>query len=136
MVRRVLEQGFALTEAAEAAGMSARTARKWVRQYRAEGGGGAARSQLRSQARPQLDAAERVEAITALGRLRMTGPEIAELLEMATSTVSAVLKRVGPGKRPPVATRPAQPLPSARGLVGWISTSRSWAGSAAVPGTE
>jgi transposase InsO family protein len=41
---------------------------------------------------------ERVEAIAALRRLRLTGPEIAELLEMATSTVSAVLKRIGLGK--------------------------------------
>jgi len=37
MVRRVLEEGVALTEAAEAAGVSARTARKWVRRYREEG---------------------------------------------------------------------------------------------------
>ena len=34
---RVLEDGVALTEAAEAAGVSARTARKWVGRYRAEG---------------------------------------------------------------------------------------------------
>ena len=37
MVRRVLEEGIALMEAAEAAGVSARTARKWVGRYRAEG---------------------------------------------------------------------------------------------------
>jgi transposase InsO family protein len=37
--------------------------------------------------------------IAALRRLRFTGPEIAELLEMATSTVSAVLKRIGLGRR-------------------------------------
>jgi transposase InsO family protein len=41
---------------------------------------------------------ERVEAIAALRRLRMTGPEIAELLGMATSTVSAVLARIGLGR--------------------------------------
>jgi len=40
MVRRVLEEGIALTEAAEAAGVSARTARKWVGRYRAEGEAG------------------------------------------------------------------------------------------------
>jgi transposase-like protein len=37
MVRRVLEEGVALTEAAEAAGVSARTAGKWVRRYREQG---------------------------------------------------------------------------------------------------
>jgi transposase InsO family protein len=36
--------------------------------------------------------------IALLRRLRMTGPEIAEVLEMATATVSAVLKRIGHGK--------------------------------------
>lgn len=40
MVMRVLEGGIALTEAAEAAGVSARTAGKWVRRYRAEGEAG------------------------------------------------------------------------------------------------
>ena len=41
---------------------------------------------------------DRVEAIAALRRVRMTGPEIAECLGMALSTVSAVLKRIGLGK--------------------------------------
>ena len=40
----------------------------------------------------------RVEAIAALRRLRMTAPEIAELLGMALSTVSRWLKRIGLGK--------------------------------------
>jgi len=39
-----------------------------------------------------------VEVIAALRRARMTGPEIAEILGMATSTVSAVLKRIGLGR--------------------------------------
>ena len=54
-------------------------------------------------ARPQLSLhnatpEDRIEAIAALRRLQLTGPEIAEVLEMATSTVSAVLKRIGLGK--------------------------------------
>lgn len=40
MVRRVLEEGLALTEAAEAAGVSAMTAGKWVRRFREEGDAG------------------------------------------------------------------------------------------------
>jgi hypothetical protein len=36
--------------------------------------------------------------LAALRRLRLTDPEIAETLEMATSTVSAVLGRIGLGK--------------------------------------
>jgi transposase len=37
LVHRVLEEGTSLTEAAEAAEVSERTARKWVGRFRAEG---------------------------------------------------------------------------------------------------
>ncbi|MEZ5077515.1 MAG: IS481 family transposase [Solirubrobacterales bacterium] len=97
MVRRVLE-GIALTEAAEAAGVSARTARKWVGRYRAEGEAGLLDRSSAPRRVHNATAPERVEAIAALRQVRMTGPEIAETLEMATSTVSAVLKRIGLGK--------------------------------------
>jgi transposase InsO family protein len=98
MVRRVLEEGVALTEAAEAAGVSARTAGKWVRRYREDGEAGL---HDRSSAPRRVHNAtppDRVEAIAALRRVRLTGPEIAEILGMATSTVSAVLTRIGLGR--------------------------------------
>jgi transposase InsO family protein len=98
MVRRVLEQEVALTEAAEAAGVSARTARKWVARYRSEGEVGLLDRSSAPRRVHNVTPPDRVEAIAALRRLRMTGPEIAEVLEMATSTVSAVLKRVGLGR--------------------------------------
>jgi transposase InsO family protein len=98
MVRRVLGEGIALTEAAEAAGVSARTAGKWVRRYRAEGEAGLLDRSSAPHTVHNATSVERVEAIAALRRLRLTGPEIAETLEMATSTVSAVLKRIGLGK--------------------------------------
>jgi len=98
MVRRVLEEGIALAEAAEAAGVSARTAGKWVRRYGAEGEAGLLDRSSAPRTVHNATSPERVEAIAALRRLRLTGPEIAELLEMATSTVSAVLKRIGLGK--------------------------------------
>jgi transposase InsO family protein len=98
MVLRVLEDGVALTEAAEAAGVSARTAGKWVRRYRAEGEAGLLDRSSAPRTVHNATPPDRVEAITALRRLALTGPEIAELLEMATSTVSAVLKRIGLGK--------------------------------------
>jgi transposase InsO family protein len=98
MVRRVLEEGIALTEAAEAAGVSARTAGKWVRRYRTEGAIGLVDRSSAPKRVHNATPSDRVEAIAALRRLRLTGPEIAETLEMATSTVSAVLKRIGLGK--------------------------------------
>jgi transposase InsO family protein len=48
---------------------------------------------------PHRTSHQRVSAIVALRRLRMTAAEIAEALEMALSTVSRWLKQVGLGKR-------------------------------------
>jgi transposase InsO family protein len=96
--RRVTQQRWSLTEAAEAAGVSERTAHKWVGRYRAEGEVGLLDRSSAPHRVHNATPADRVEAIAALRRLRLTGPEIAETLEMATSTVSAVLKRIGLGK--------------------------------------
>lgn len=108
MVRRVTDEGLTLAEAAEAAGVSVRTAGKWVRRYRTEGEAGlldrSSAPALTANATPE----DRVQAIAALRRLRLTGPEIAEVLEMATSTVSAVLKRIGLGKLSRL--EPAEPI--------------------------
>jgi transposase InsO family protein len=108
MVKRVLEDGIALTEAAEAAGVSARTAGKWVRRYRAGGEAGLLDRSSAPQHVHNATTPERIEAITALRRERLTGPEIAETLEMPTSTVSAVLKRIGLGKLSRL--EPAEPI--------------------------
>ena len=96
--RRVLEQGRSLAEAAEAAGVSERTAGKWVRRYRDEGEPGLLDRSSAPRRVANVTPPERVEAIAALRRVRLTGPEIAETLEMATSTVSAVLRRIGLGR--------------------------------------
>ena len=97
MVERVAA-GWSLAEAAEAAGVSDRTAAKWLARWRAEGPAGLVDRSSAPQRVPQRTPALRVAAIVALRRLRMTAAEIAELLSMALSTVSAVLKRVGLGK--------------------------------------
>ncbi|HEX6228729.1 MAG TPA: IS481 family transposase [Solirubrobacterales bacterium] len=98
MARRVVEEGLTLTEAAEAAGVSVRTAGKWTRRYRAEGEAGMLDRSSAPATVHNATPPDRIQAITALRRLRLTGPEIAEVLEMATSTVSAVLGRIGLGK--------------------------------------
>jgi len=98
MVRRVIEERWSLTEAAEAAGVSERTCSKWVGRYRAEGEPGLWDRSSAPRSIPNRTPEERVEAIAALRRVRMTGPEIAECLGMPGSTVSAVLDRVGLGK--------------------------------------
>jgi transposase InsO family protein len=98
MARRVVEEGLTLTEAAEAAGVSVRTAGKWARRYRAEGEAGLLDRSSAPTTVHNATPSDLVEAIAALRRVRLTGPEIAEVLEMATSTVSAVLRRIGLGK--------------------------------------
>jgi len=99
MVRRVEEQGWTLAAAAEAAGVSVRTVSKWLRCYRAEGEDGLLDHSSAPRSIPHRTSEERVGAIAALRRLRMTAVEIAECLRMPLSTVSAVLTRIGLGKR-------------------------------------
>ena len=88
---RVLEQGWSLTEAPAAAEVSERTCSKWVASYRAEGELGLVDRSSAPGAIPHRTCEERVQVIAALGRLRMSGAEIAFCLGMALSTVSAVL---------------------------------------------
>jgi transposase InsO family protein len=107
LVDRVLGAGWSLTQAAEAAGVSDRTARKWLARYRAEGADGLAdRSSAPHLVANRVDD-RRVEVIAALRRLRMTGAEIAECLEMALSTVSGILTRIGLGKLGRLGLEPA-----------------------------
>jgi transposase InsO family protein len=98
MVRRVVEQGWSLARAAAAAGVSERTCGKWVARYRAEGDAGLLDRSSVPLSVPHRTREDRVEAIAALRRLRMTGAEIAMTLQMPVSTVSAVLLRIGLGK--------------------------------------
>lgn len=98
LATRVVEEGWTLRAAAAAAGVSVRCARKWVARFREEGELGL---RDRSSAPKQVanrTPQERVEAIMALRRLRFTAAEIAEVLGMALSTVSAILRRVGMGR--------------------------------------
>jgi len=94
-----LEGEWSLTEVAEAAGVSERTAAKWLARWRAEGEAGLLDRSSAPKERPTQLPADRVKAIEALRRLRMTAAEIAEVLGLALSTVSRWLKRIGLGKR-------------------------------------
>jgi transposase InsO family protein len=98
MVRRVVECGWSVTKAAEAAEVSERTCAKWVARYRAEGDAGLRDRSSAPRRIPHRTSGDRVEVIALLRRLRMTSTEIAECLGMALSTVSAVLTRSGLGK--------------------------------------
>jgi transposase InsO family protein len=94
-----LEAGWRVSDAAAAAGVSVRTAAKWRARWRLEGAEGLLDRSSRPRRQPRRTAPDRVEAIVHLRRLRMTAAEIAEILGMALSTVSLILKRVGLGRR-------------------------------------
>ena len=98
IVERVVEQGWTLTAAAEAAGVSVRTVSKWLVRFRADGVDGLLDRSSAPERVPLRTPEERVELVAALRRLRMTAAEIAETLAMPLSTVSAVLTRIGLGK--------------------------------------
>ena len=108
MVRRVVDEGWSVREAAVASEVSARTAGKWVARYRTEGAGG-----LLDRSSAPLFVANRssertVDVIACLRRLRFTGPEISEVLELPVSTVSGILKRIGMGRLGRLGMEPAE----------------------------
>jgi transposase InsO family protein len=108
MVRRVVDEGWLVREAAQAAEVSVRTAGKWVRRFRADGQAG-----LLDRSSAPLVVANRsdeqlVAAIAALRRLRFTGPEIAEVLGRPVSTVSGILARIGMGRLGRLGLEPAE----------------------------
>ena len=108
LVDRVVVARWSLMEAAAAAGISDRTARKWLARHRAEGEAGLLdRSSAPDRVANRTDE-RRVEAIAALRRVRLTGAEIAEVLEMALSTVSGILTRIGMGKLGRLGLEPVQ----------------------------
>jgi transposase InsO family protein len=108
MVLAVVEGGRSVTEAAEAAGVSERTCAKWVTRYLAEGEAGLVdRSSAPRHVHNRTD--ERtVQLLAALRRLRFTAPELADLLDIPISTISAIFKRIGMGRLGRLGLEPVQ----------------------------
>jgi len=94
---RITAGNWTASEAAQAAGCSERTAYKWLRRYRREGVRGLEDRSSRPH-RIHATPTERVTAIEELRRLRFTSTRIAAALDMAVSTVCAVLARIGLGR--------------------------------------
>jgi transposase InsO family protein len=111
---RVLEQGWSIAEAARAAEISSKTCGKWVSRYRADGECGLLDRSSAPKVVANRTCERRIEAIAALRRLRFTGPEIAETLQMALSTVSGILTRIGLGRLGRLGLEPAERYERAR----------------------
>jgi transposase InsO family protein/transposase len=108
LIDRTLSQGWSSAQAAEAAGVSERTACKWLARFRSEGEQGLLDRPSTPKSSPSRTPDQRVQVIAALRRLRMTGAEIAECLDMAVTTVSGILTRIGMGKLGRLGMEPAQ----------------------------
>jgi transposase InsO family protein len=108
LVDRIEHAGWSLMEAAQAAGISERTARKWLGRWRAEGPAGLLDRSSAPQTVANRTEEQTIAVIAALRRLRMTAAEIAEVLGRPLSTVSGILQRIGMGKLGRLGLEPAQ----------------------------
>jgi transposase InsO family protein len=108
MVLMVLAEHRPVSEAAKAFRVSEPTCRKWLKRFEANGLTGLLDRSSAPKTCPHRTPPGRVDAICALRRLRFSGPEIAELLDMAGSTVSAVLTREGLGRLGRLGLEPAE----------------------------
>ena len=108
LVDRIQRDGWTVRAAAASAGISERTACKWLARFRADGGAGLVDRSSAPRSVANRTDEHTVAAICALRRLRFSGPELAELLQLPASTVSAVLKRCGMGKLGRLGLAPAE----------------------------
>jgi len=105
---RIVEEGWSLAKAAEAAEVSERTAAKWARRFRAEGEFGLLDRCSAPREVHNRTCERRVQLICSLRRLRMTGAEIAEVLGMPETTVSGIPTRSGLGRLGRLGLEPAR----------------------------
>lgn len=105
LARRVRAQRWSVAQAAAAAGVSERTAYRWL--ARARTGEGFHDRSSAPHRSPHRLAPARIAEIERLRRARLTGPAIARALGMARSTVGAVLRRLGLGRLAALEPKPA-----------------------------
>jgi transposase InsO family protein len=108
MVARIITEGWPVRRAAQASGVSPRTAHRWLARHRLEPSGDFTDRSSAPRRCPRKVAPQRMAEIERLRRAQMTGPAIARRLGMARSTVGLLLRRLGLGKlkqlepKPPV----------------------------------
>ena len=108
LVSRIIEDGLRVEEAAQASGVSVRTAYKWLARYRSEGIEGLHDRSSRPQHCPhQVSQQIRVQIID-LRRERRTYRQISLALGVTPSTVGRVLRRAGLNRLS--ALEPAKPV--------------------------
>lgn len=104
----LMKSGLTAKAAAQAVGVSPRTARNWLERYRCEGVAGLQDRSSRPHhlRRPTPQAV--IDRIEALRRQRIAGEQIAAQVGVSASTVSRILRRLGLSKLK--ALEPAEPV--------------------------
>ncbi|WP_264048475.1 IS481 family transposase [Methylobacterium flocculans] len=106
LVNRILVDGWRVAEAAQSAGISERSAYKWLARFRT-GGVGALRDRSSAPLRPTVRVTPAIRMqVEALRRTRLTGQAIAERLALPRSTVGRVLRGLGLGRLSALEVRP------------------------------
>ena len=95
LVLRVRRMGWTVRKAAEAAGISARMAYKWLARFRMEGRAGLMDRSSRPLRAPNRLEAAVVAKVIDLRRSRLPATEVARQLGMPRSTVGLILRRKG-----------------------------------------
>ena len=95
LVQRIIEGGLRATEAAHAAGVSVRTAYKWLKRFREEGSDGLTDRSSRPKSCPHATAQSTIDAVKTQRRDRSTYRQIAVAHSIGMSTVGRLLKRAG-----------------------------------------
>src|SRR4051794_29922661 len=107
LVGWVIDDGETICAAAQRARVSQKTCKKWVDRFLAEGPGGLRDRSSAPHRVANKTPADRIEAVCALRKIRCSGPEIAEVLQMPSSTVSGLLTRMGLGRLGRLGLEPA-----------------------------
>ena len=95
LVDRILVHGLRVEEAAQAAGVSVRTAYKWLKRFKQEGPEGLADRSSRPRHCPHATPQAIAHQVLEQRRSRRTYRQIAEKLPVAPSTIARLLRRAG-----------------------------------------
>ena len=106
LVKRVLEEGWSVQQAAHGSVVSKRTVYKWLSRYRAGGEAALLDGACAPLRRPRRTSALVEKRIVGLRGGRLSGPAIARRTGVPRSTVGNVLRRHGVGRLGPVKPKP------------------------------
>jgi len=108
LVNRVLQQGWTVAAAAEAVGVSCRSAFKWLARFKAEGLPGLVDRSSRPHRSPTACSSEQVQQFELQRRQRLPQWRIARLCGRSLASVSRYMKRLGLSRL--TALQPPEPV--------------------------